>query len=104
VNGLGEFALEEALEVENIDDVGKVVWLGEGARHVGEGGLRRRGMYFATVETATSIPTFASSFRMRGAPQITFACAILRITGSRPRGPARGGPDVRAGSSASRTS
>jgi len=33
VNGLGEFApvLEEALEVENIDDVGKVVWIGDGA-------------------------------------------------------------------------
>ncbi len=33
VNGLGEFApvLEEALEVENIDDFGKVVWLGDGA-------------------------------------------------------------------------
>ncbi len=31
MNGLGEFALEEALEVENIDDVGKVVWLGDGA-------------------------------------------------------------------------
>jgi hypothetical protein len=33
VNGLGEFApvLEEALEVENIDDVPKVVWLGDGA-------------------------------------------------------------------------
>jgi hypothetical protein len=96
VNGLGEFALEEALEVENIDDVGKVVWLGEGARHVGEGGLRRRGMYFATVEAATSIPTFASSFRMRGAPQITFACAILRIrlttsrsSPGRPRRPGR---------------
>ena len=31
--GLGEFApvLEEALEVENIDDVGKVAWLGDGA-------------------------------------------------------------------------
>ena len=33
VNGMGEFApvLEEALEVENIDEVGKVVWLGDGA-------------------------------------------------------------------------
>jgi len=33
VGGLGNFApvLEEALEVENIDDVGKVVWLGDGA-------------------------------------------------------------------------
>ena len=33
VNGLGEFApvLEEALEVENIDEVGKVVWVGDGA-------------------------------------------------------------------------
>jgi hypothetical protein len=33
VNGMGEFApvLEEALEVENIDDVSKVVWLGDGA-------------------------------------------------------------------------
>ncbi|HUK66303.1 MAG TPA: ISKra4 family transposase [Anaeromyxobacteraceae bacterium] len=33
VNGLGEFApvLEDLLEVENIDDVGKVVWLGDGA-------------------------------------------------------------------------
>ena len=33
VNGLGEFApvLEEALEVENIDEVGKVAWLGDGA-------------------------------------------------------------------------
>ena len=30
---MGEFApvLEEALEVENVDDVGKVVWLGDGA-------------------------------------------------------------------------
>jgi len=42
--------------------------------------LRRRGMYFATVETATSMPSFASSLRMRGAPQVTFACAILRIS------------------------
>jgi hypothetical protein len=35
VNGLGEFApvLEEALEVENIDEVGKVVWVGDGAAH-----------------------------------------------------------------------
>lgn len=33
VNGLGEFApvLEEALEVENIDTVDKVAWLGDGA-------------------------------------------------------------------------
>ncbi len=33
MNGLGEFApvLEDALEVENIDDVPKVVWLGDGA-------------------------------------------------------------------------
>jgi Uncharacterised protein family (UPF0236) len=33
VNGLGEFApvLEEALEVENLDQVGKVAWLGDGA-------------------------------------------------------------------------
>jgi len=33
VNGLGEFApvLEDALEVENIDEVGKVVWVGDGA-------------------------------------------------------------------------
>lgn len=33
VNGLGEFApeLEEALEVENLDQVGKVVWVGDGA-------------------------------------------------------------------------
>lgn len=33
VNGLGEFApvLEEALEVENIDDVAKVAWVGDGA-------------------------------------------------------------------------
>jgi hypothetical protein len=33
VNGLGEFAPapEEALEVENADEVGKMVWLGDGA-------------------------------------------------------------------------
>jgi hypothetical protein len=33
VGGLGNFApdLEEALEVENIDEVGKVVWVGDGA-------------------------------------------------------------------------
>ena len=33
MNGLGEFApvLEEALEVENIDEVGQVAWLGDGA-------------------------------------------------------------------------
>ena len=33
VNGMGEFApvLEEALEVENIDDVGTVAWIGDGA-------------------------------------------------------------------------
>ena len=36
-------------------------------------------MYFATVETATSMPSIASSLRMRGAPQVTFASAILRI-------------------------
>ncbi len=71
-------------------------WFSRNARHVGEGGLRRRGMYFATVETATSIPTFASSFRMRGAPQITFVCAILQIrlttsrsSPGRPRRPGR---------------
>src|SRR6266508_247616 len=36
-------------------------------------------MYFATVETATSMPTIASSLPMRGTPQVTFACDILRI-------------------------
>src|SRR6266540_2922383 len=54
-------------------------WLSRNARHVGEGGLRRRSMYFATVDTATSMPSLASSLRMRGAPQVTFACDILRI-------------------------
>lgn len=41
--------------------------------------MRRRAMYFATVETAMWIPSFASSLRMRGAPQVTFAFDILRI-------------------------
>lgn len=54
-------------------------WFSRKARQVEDGGLRCRGMYFATVETATSIPSFASSFWMRGAPQVTFACDILRI-------------------------
>lgn len=37
VGGLGNFApvLEEALEVENIDEVGKVVWVGDGAPATG---------------------------------------------------------------------
>ncbi len=54
-------------------------WFSRNARQVGDGGFRRRGMYFATVEMATSMPSFASSLRMRGAPQVTFACDILRI-------------------------
>src|SRR5574337_721491 len=54
-------------------------WFSRKAFQVGDGGLRCRGMYFATVEMATSMPSFASSLRMRGAPQVTFACDILRI-------------------------
>ncbi len=48
-------------------------------------GLRRRGMYFATLDTATSMPSLASSLRIRGAPQVTFAWAIrlMRLTTSR---------------------
>ncbi len=70
-------------------------WLSRNARHVGEGGLRRRSMYFATVDTATSMPSLASSLRMRGAPQVTFARDILRI---RPTtsGASRGRPGRRA--------
>jgi hypothetical protein len=55
-------------------------WFSRNARHVGEGGVLLRGMYLATVETATSMPSMASSLRIRGAPQVTFACAILRIS------------------------
>jgi hypothetical protein len=54
-------------------------WFSRNARQVGEGGFRCRCMYFATVEMATSMPSFASSFRMRGAPQVTFARDILRM-------------------------
>jgi hypothetical protein len=60
------------------------------------------------VETATSMPSFANSLRMRGAPQVTFARAILRMrrTTSRSRpgrpssvdagGPSDGPPRSRA--------
>ena len=71
-------------------------WFSRNARHVGEAGFRLRGMYFATVVTASSMPSFASSLRMRGAPHVTFAWAIRRIrfttsrsSPGRPRRPRR---------------
>ena len=54
-------------------------WLSKNARQDGDDGLRCFTMYLATVDTATSMPSFASSLRMRGAPQVTFALDILRI-------------------------
>ena len=59
-------------------------WFSRNERHVGDGGLRRLAMYFSTVLFATSIPSFASSPWMRGAPQRGFArlIALMRRTTS----------------------
>lgn len=44
-------------------------WFLRKARHVGEGGLRRRTMYFSTVDLASWMPKFPSSPTTRGDPQ-----------------------------------
>jgi hypothetical protein len=54
-------------------------WLSKNARQDGDDGFLCFTMYLATVDTATSMPSFASSLRMRGAPQVTFAVDIFRI-------------------------
>ena len=48
-------------------------------RHVCDGRRRRLRMYFAIVASLTSIPSFNSSPWIRGAPQIGFASAMVRI-------------------------
>ena len=47
-------------------------------RQVWDGGLDRRGMYFATVAWLISIPSLSSSPWILGAPHKTLARAILR--------------------------
>ena len=51
-------------------DTSSLTWLARNARHGGDGGLRRRTLYFSTVDLATSMPSFSSSLRMRGDPQV----------------------------------
>ena len=46
---------------------------------VGEGGFRRRIMYFMTVDLATVTPSLASSPTIRGDPQVGFALDIRRM-------------------------
>ncbi len=51
------------------------------------------GRYFSPVDVATSRPSFRSSPTMRGAPQVAFACHIVRIS-SRTSLAIAGRPDV----------
>jgi hypothetical protein len=54
-------------------------WFLRNARHVCEGGLRWRTMYFATVACKCSIPSVSNSPWMRGAPHRGSARLIHRI-------------------------
>jgi hypothetical protein len=55
-------------------------WLRTSARHVCEGGLRSPfGRYLQTVAAETWRPSFASSARIRGLPQVGLARHIRRI-------------------------
>jgi len=52
--------------------------LSKNVRQAGDGGFRSLTMYLATVDAATSMPSLASSLRMRGAPHVTFDLDIFR--------------------------
>ncbi len=65
--------------VKKSSDTSSFVWLARNARHVGEGGLRGRTLYFSTVDLATSMPSLRSSLWMRGDPQEELARDILRM-------------------------
>src|SRR3990172_3401101 len=54
-------------------------WFSRNVRHVWDGGPRRFGLYFRTVESLTWIPSLASSAWMRGLPQVGFVSHIWRI-------------------------
>ena len=57
-----------------------LTWLSKNARQDGDVGFRSLTMYLAKVDTATSMPSLPSSLRMRGAPHVTFALDILRVS------------------------
>ena len=54
-------------------------WLRKNVFHVWPDPGRRLAMYLATVDCATSIPSFSSSPWMRGAPHSGFSTLIRRI-------------------------
>src|SRR5664280_2111288 len=60
-------------------DTKSLTWLSKKVRQVGDGGFLCRTMYLATVDRDTSMPILASSFRIRGAPQVGLEVDILRI-------------------------
>ena len=55
-------------------------WLRRKVFHPCDGGPRRRTMYLATVDWATSKPSLSSSPWIRGAPQSWFSVLICRIS------------------------
>ena len=65
--------------VKKSSDTSSLTWLARNARHVGDGGLRGRTLYFSTVDLATSMPSFRSSLRMRGDPQAGLDSDIFRM-------------------------
>src|SRR6266849_4265828 len=54
-------------------------WLRRNVRQLCDGGPRRRIMYFETVDSATSNPSFSSSPWIRGAPHNGFSLLIRRM-------------------------
>ena len=48
-------------------------WFSRNVRHSWDGGPRRFGLYFRTVESLTRTPILASSAWIRGLPQVGFA-------------------------------
>src|SRR6266404_1998216 len=58
----------------------QLIWLRRKVRQVCEGGLFRRGMYLATVDWATAMPSLSNSPWIRGAPQPGFSVAMRRMS------------------------
>ena len=58
----------------------QLIWLRRKVGQVCEGGLLRRGMYLATVDWATAMPSLSNSPWIRGAPQPGFSVAMRRMS------------------------
>ena len=75
-------------------DVMQLAWLCRNVRHVCDGGLGERDMYFETVAWETLTPSFNNSPWIRGAPHSGFSRLIRRMRSRTSRGTA-GRPPLR---------